>query len=238
MGATPPDETGDGAGSRYRAVLAQNPELAYPPGPGGLQLILGEAERRQAESAAAGRFSDSVLGESAFKTGVIAEDPYICLVRDAVRFPGGQLGTYIRILEKPFGQQGVAVLPLLGDRVVLLRHFRHATGRTHWEIPRGFAAEGEPWEETARREVREELGAELTELSRLGSVHPNTGLLAGQSVLALGKISGLGELERGEGITEHRAISADDAAAMCSAGDITDAFTLAALLHARLAGVI
>ena len=74
--------------------------------------------------------------------GVMFEDRYFLLLRDAVRFPDGSLGTYIRIGSRNPDSAGVAILPLLEEKVVLVRHYRHATQSWHLEIPRGFLSVG------------------------------------------------------------------------------------------------
>ncbi len=71
--------------------------------------------------------------------------------RDVVRHPGA-----------------VAVVPVLGDgRIVLLRHFRHAAGRTLVEIPAGTLEAGEEPIACARRELAEETGYRAGELRPL-----------------------------------------------------------------------
>ncbi|MFC7330586.1 NUDIX domain-containing protein [Marinactinospora rubrisoli] len=67
----------------------------------------------------------------------------------------------------------VVVLLFAGDRPVLVRNRRRA-----WEFPGGHAEPGETVLDTARREAREEAGAEL------GEVH-----VAGYYVLASGHVT-------------------------------------------------
>ncbi|GAB2592951.1 hypothetical protein GCM10027168_27360 [Streptomyces capparidis] len=69
--------------------------------------------------------------------GVVYSDAWIRVVRDPVRFPDGRVGAYVRLLNATEAP-GVAVLPVLGDRVVLLENYRHATRSWRLEIPRGF----------------------------------------------------------------------------------------------------
>ena len=89
--------------------------------------------------------------------GHVFEDEYINIFRDAVRFPDGKDGTYIRIVHKYHEKKGVAVIPFFDEKIVLIRHFRHATQQQHWEIPRGFGSSLIP-EETVTTEIYEEIG--------------------------------------------------------------------------------
>jgi ADP-ribose pyrophosphatase len=169
--------------------------------------------------------------------GIMYQDDYYVLIRDAVRFRDGSTGAYIRLIPAA-GHGGAAVLPLVDGKVVLIRHQRHATRASHWEIPRGFATLGEPPEDTARRELAEELGVPNPELLDLGSVHPDTGASNVSTKLYLARLSVLGRIETNEGIDRVREVTPDQLTAMVRAGEITDSFTLAAILQARLRGLL
>jgi ADP-ribose pyrophosphatase len=82
-----------------------------------------------------GRNFDFLVDEVELPNGYITQ-------RDIVRHPGA-----------------VAIVPLLGDsKVVLIRQFRYAAGKTLLEIPAGTLEKGEPPLECAARELREETG--------------------------------------------------------------------------------
>ena len=84
--------------------------------------------------------------------GIVYEDEYIRLVRDAVVFPDMSKGTYIRILScRP--ESAAAVLPVSGGKILLLRHFRHSLRKWVWEIPRGFGEPSLTAEENAEKEL-------------------------------------------------------------------------------------
>ncbi|MDI2129427.1 NUDIX hydrolase [Yinghuangia seranimata] len=166
--------------------------------------------------------------------GVVYHDPYFRLVRDAVRFPSGRTGTYIRLVSDP-GAVGAAVLPVLTDgRIVLLRHFRHAERDWRWEIPRGFGAFGEDGRTTAGRELREELGCEADELVYLGAMSADSGMRAGHDELYLARIDAAAlpvhpEVEaREEGISGFRLLAAAEFRDLLVDGVVTDAYTLSA----------
>ena len=52
----------------------------------------------------------------------------------------------------------VAILAWDGERLAMVRQWRHATGQALLEIPAGTLEPGEPPDETARRELAEECG--------------------------------------------------------------------------------
>lgn len=169
--------------------------------------------------------------------GVMYRDGHYVLLRDAVRFRDGTVGPYIRLI--PAGiKGGAAVLPLLDNAMVLIHHFRHATRRWHWEIPRGFTHADEPAEETARREVQEELGVPPSELTDLGSVHPDSGASNILTRLYLTRIPHLGRIEAGEGIDRVRMVTGTEFDTMTQEDQVTDSFTLAAVLQARVRGLL
>lgn len=169
--------------------------------------------------------------------GLIYKDSYAVLLRDAVRFRNGFVGPYIRMIPAA-GHGGAAVLPLIDGRIVLIQHERHATREKHWEIPRGFATKGEAPEETARREIVEELGIPEPEIFDIGSVHPDTGASNVRTRLYLARLAGVGGLEVNEGIDKMIMVTIDEFKTMLRTEQITDSFTLAAVLQAEVRGLI
>ena len=75
------------------------------------------------------------------------------------------------VLETP---PWVNIIPITPDRrVVLVRQYRHGTGRVTLEIPGGLVEDGDSPESAAARELKEETGYESPRISLLGEVHPN-----------------------------------------------------------------
>lgn len=72
----------------------------------------------------------------------------------------------------------VNVVALTGDdRVVLVRQYRHGTGRQTLEIPGGMIDPGESALQAAQRELREETGYAAARWVELGVVEPNPAIL-------------------------------------------------------------
>ncbi|QNJ41350.1 NUDIX hydrolase [Streptomyces buecherae] len=165
--------------NRYDRLRAERPDL-FVNSPDGIDLLLSP-EAVEAARRGAGAAPDTPVG-------VVYEDSYVTVVRDAVRFPDGAHGLYLRVLPRAT-DPGVVVLPLLPTgRVVLVEHYRHATRAWHWEVPRGMGEPGATGADSAARELREEIGARATELVPLGDVHPDTGLLGSRVQLFAARV--------------------------------------------------
>ena len=80
---------------------------------------------------------------------------------------------------------GVDVLPVLGDKLLLLRVYRHPIGRALWEVPRGFIDEQETPVEAALRELNEETGLRCAtrDLIALGTYAPEPSTMAAHGAL-------------------------------------------------------
>ncbi|PYC78380.1 NUDIX hydrolase [Streptomyces tateyamensis] len=219
---------------RYAQLRTDRPEL-FRNDPEGIEILTDPAEAAAAEQAVRERGGAAPV--AAAQSGVVYADPYLTLLRDPVRFPGGSLGLHLRMLD-PAGVPGVVVLPLLADGVLLLEHYRHPTRSWHLEAPRGYGEPGADGEQNARRELAEELGVGAPELVPLGPLYPDTGLVAGHVLLYAARVSGYGELDAAEGIRRAVRFSFAEAEQLVAAGRISCGFTVAVLYRARLAGLL
>ena len=110
------------------------------------------------------------LTEKQVNSELIYKGKILDLYRDNVELPDGGSGVreYIR-------HKGAAcVVPVTDDgRVVVVRQFRYPFRTVLTEVPAGkLDSTGEPPEEAARRELREETGAAAAELIPLGAYYP------------------------------------------------------------------
>jgi ADP-ribose pyrophosphatase len=148
-----------------------------------------------------------------------------------VVLPNGRAVT-LEVLRHPGAS---AVLPLHADgTVTLLRQHRHAAGGTIWEIPAGKLEPGEAPETCAARELQEEAGLVGT-LEPLGFIFPAPAYTDEQIhlFLATGLTAAPAAPEADE-VLEPVRLPLSEALAMVQRGDIVDAKTIAALLHAVL----
>ena len=222
---------------RYDLLRQQRPALFENPVDAAYVILTEPHDVRLAEAQEADRLRRNGMPETWSNTGVVYEDGCLLVLRDAVRRPDGTLGTYIRTVSADCSR-GVAILPLMDNQAILIRHFRHATRLTHLEIPRGFGRGGRTSAEQAVLELREEIGATVVELIELGSIHPNAGMSSDPADLFLARIREIGEPQRDEGISAIQAMSIPMLGEMIATGTITDGFTITAYARASLKGYL
>ena len=223
--------------SDYFALVEAHPEqFANPPG-AGFEILLREDEIRQAEEHMERQLAAAGLAPEWARVGIAFRDQYVTILRDAVRFLDGSLGTYIRLFDAHPEFLGVVILPLWRGHVLLIRHFRHATRSWHLETPRGFGVAADS-AASARHEMEEEIGATISSLVELGEVYPDAGVAASRVALFLAEVETYGEAERTEGITEVLPTPVADLERMIATGELADGFLLAAYARAKARGLI
>src|SRR5215475_759009 len=166
------------ARDRYLKIMAEEPALFNNSTGRSIRILTDPSEIAAAQAISKARLSEQALPPEWSSVGLVFEDKYVRVLRDAVEFPDGNRGTSSRILSKGGEVTGVAVLPILDDQMLLIRHFRHATRKWHYEIPRGFVDSDESAEQAAARELLEEIGAVAEDLSHLGGMYTDTGQLS------------------------------------------------------------
>ena len=223
--------------SDYFALVRQRPQEFVNPQGAAFEILLEEGEIQRAEEQAGQRLVAAGLPPEWASVGVAFRDQYVTILRDAVRYVDGTLGTYIRMWDSHPEFRGVVVLPVWQEKVLLVRHFRHATRAWHLEIPRGFGS-SEDAASGARRELEEEVGATVSRLVELGDVYPDAGAMGGRVALFLGEVESYGDGEAKEGITEILPTPVSEFERMIAAGELTDGFLLAAYARAKTRGLL
>ena len=153
---------------------------------------------------------------------------------DRVRFPNGKVGE----LEMIRHSGASAVLPFLGDpggedpTILLIRQYRYAADGFIYEIPAGRLEPGEPPEQCAVRELREETGCTAAKMEHLYTMYTTPGFT--DEKIHLFAATGL---ERGETALEQDEFVEVVPTAMSAAlrlirdGTINDAKTALSILY-------
>jgi ADP-ribose pyrophosphatase len=217
----------------YLTLAASYPDLFHNPEGAAFEILLDQDDIGQAEQQAAARLRARGEPEAWAEVGIVYQDQYLYILRDAVRYVDQSMGTYIRALVSAGGPVGVAIFPMRGDDVLLIRHFRHATRQWHLEVPRGGADGGPDMTDNARRELAEEIGADIGELISLGGFYPDTGMANGAVELFLARVTTYGIPEAIEGISQIVPTPLEELERLIATDEITDGFTLACYARAK-----
>ncbi len=221
----------------YFAFAKAHPEQFVNPPGGSFTILLDEAEIQETESQAAQKLQAQGLPVEWACVGIVYQDQYVQLLRDAVRFPDGSLGVCTRWGGEQ-GTPGVAVLPFYQGQVLLIRHFRHELRTWDLEVIQGFGIPGLSSEECARKELEEEIGATASRLVPLGRVYPDTVWGADYVELFYAEVESYGELEAQEGITDLLLTSVSELERLIREREVTNVFLLVAYSRAKLQGLL
>ena len=150
---------------------------------------------------------------------------------DTVLLPNGKEGRR-EVVEHP---GAVGILALDGDDVLLVRQYRYAFSRVLTEIPAGKREPGEEPSVTARRELKEEIGAEAGRWTELGALIASPGCYGETLYLYMAEDLTFGETHPDEDeFLEVLRVPFEEAVRQCMDGTLTDAKTVAAVLKGRL----
>lgn len=147
------------------------------------------------------------------------------------RFPNGREHT-IEVVRHP---PSVVLIPIQDDgRLVLIRQYRAAVGRDLWEFPAGSMDPGESPEAAAARECEEEIAKTPGRVERVGALYPTPGYCDEELIFFR-----VAELRDPAPDSAHRPdddediqvrpVTAGEARAMVTAGEIVDLKTAYAL---------
>lgn len=172
------------------------------------------------------------------RVGLWYEDPFCWLVRDAVVFGGQRVAVHHRLIWKAGPLCGVVVLAHQEGGLVLVRHFRPPLMVSSWECPRGAIEPGETPGQAVRKEVLEELGAEVLDCLPLGAIHPINNWTGSAVNLYWAKVGPAENRAMPEGVLEIRRYTFPEVIDMIREDRITDAPTLCAIAKAQWLGYL
>jgi len=160
----------------------------------------------------------------------IAESTLFTLKEDYVVLSDGTEKTYT-LLDLP---DFAGVLPLVEEKIILIKNYRYPIDEKVIELPAGFIDEGETPEKAAKRELEEETGYLLKSCEKLCKYHPIASLNNQMAHLFVGKAEKGGKInhDKGEDI-EVMMIPIKKAYKMLKRNDITHPHTTIALYKAE-----
>ena len=153
-------------------------------------------------------------------------------------FKGSLLDIYVDEVELQNGTKklreytkhpgAAAVIPILPDgKIGLIRQFRYPTNDILIEVPAGKIDPGEDVEETARRELQEEIGYHPNKLTYLTKIHPCVGYSDECIWLYLGEdLEKVKQNKMDDESLEFHPVSIEEAIEMVWMGKVTDVKTI------------
>jgi ADP-ribose pyrophosphatase len=153
---------------------------------------------------------------------------------DIVRAPDG---SQLR-LEIVRHRGAAAIVPLLSEptaqdpSVLLIHQYRYTANGTIWEIPAGVLDPGEEPIECARRELREEVGAEAEKLEHLTTIYTTPGFTDEKIHIFLATGLTVGETQHeADEFIDVRALPISRVLEMIRDGELIDSKSVSALLY-------
>jgi 8-oxo-dGTP pyrophosphatase MutT (NUDIX family) len=149
---------------------------------------------------------------------------------ERVELPNGTTAS-LEIIRHP---GGAAVLALdAGNRVCLLRQFRHAAGGWVWELPAGKIDNREPPLQTAQRELEEEAGITAGSWQSLGDTLSSPGVFTEVVHLYLAtQLTALPPRPEEHEVFEVHWLPFNDVLRMARSGELRDGKSLVAIFRA------
>jgi|GEM_PF-428595 len=223
--------------AQYQALQHLRPEF-FRNHSGGVRVATAPEDIDRISSTVADQYEARGWPRAWAEVGVCYRDPYVMMLREAVVFPDGTPGIHHRLSTYNAEPSGIAVLPIIDGRIVLLRHYRHPVRSWCWEIPRGARDAGETAEACARRELAEEIGAKVARFVPVGRMCGSTGLVSMIVEMGVAEVTSLGTPCREEGIEGINLVTSDTFVTMVETEQVLDAFSIGCFFRAHLRGLV
>ncbi|QTQ15577.1 NUDIX hydrolase [Treponema parvum] len=105
---------------------------------------------------------------------LLLKTPVMDITQTDSMSPDGEMCHYI-VMNAP---DWVITVPVLGDKLLMVRQWRHGEKNMSVEFPGGVSEKNETPEQAAKRELKEETGYTANKMVFLGSVNPNPALMS------------------------------------------------------------
>jgi 8-oxo-dGTP pyrophosphatase MutT (NUDIX family) len=167
----------------------------------------------------------------------VYENQWVSVRHEEVIKPNGEPGVYG---VAHFKSKAAAVVPLdIDGNIWLVGQYRYTLEEYSWEIPMGGGDLKGDSLEAAKRELKEETGLKASKWTDLGKLHTSNSVTDEFGYMYLAEDLTLGEAEPDDTeILELKKVSLIEAVMMVMDSEITDSFSVAAILKvARLKGI-
>ena len=163
--------------------------------------------------------------EHGIKMGLAYKSSYHMMLVDLVKDKHNNIFAYERVTNT-VNKGAVVVVVKKQDKFILLKQYRHSMGEEQWCFPRGYGEVNIQASDNVRKEIKEELNADIIgEPKALGQVVADSGLCGTLVDVYLAEIAQYDLKDDYEGIHDIKEVTEEELYNM----NINDGFTLAAL---------
>lgn len=166
--------------------------------------------------------------EKGQKIGIVYKSPYTIKIVDLVYEIPEKYFAYERSVPA-VKNKAVVTIPVINNKFILLKQYRHCIRDYEYSFPRGFGEKGLSAEENAKKELKEEIGAIVEKVSFLGEVTPDSGSQSTVVSIYCCELSSYDSSMREEGIADILEMDLNEIGQLTTEGKIRDGFTLSAL---------
>ena len=159
-----------------------------------------------------------------------ADFPLFKVFEDKVELPNGERLDYYLVKKIPV----VVVLPVIADKIVMVRQYRYPIKSNSLELPAGHVWPNETPEGCAVRELKEETGFTAEKMEKILSYHPSTEYSTQVYHIFIAEDLKDGEINREKyEIMDMELLKTDIAIKKIMDGDITDGRTITSIFLAH-----
>ena len=159
--------------------------------------------------------------------GIVYKSAYNMVLVDLVYIEEGKYFAYERLVPT-VAKGATVILPVCNGKFVLVKQYRHALRDFQYSLPRGYGENKLSAAENARKEIREELGAEATNIRYLGECVANSGISGDKVAVYACEVDSVNTDVREEGIVKYILVTEKELKAMLREGRVNDGFTMSA----------
>lgn len=196
----------------YKELMKSRPELFED---GVIHIVKDEETIAQYEK------------ETGRDIGIVYKSAYNMVLVDLVYIEEGKYFAYERLVPT-VAKGATVILPVCNGHFVLVKQYRHALRNYQYSLPRGYGENKLSAAENARKEIREELGAEATNIRYLGECVANSGISGDKVAVYTCEVDNISTDVREEGIVDYILVTEKELKEMLRTGKINDGFTMSA----------
>lgn len=125
---------------------------------------------------------------------IVRESTFLNLCATVYRDQKGKTRVWTWV-ERPNERKAVLIVAQVGSRLAVIREYRVPIGGYEWGFPAGLLDGDEPIETTARRELKEETGLEISKIHKVSPFVYNSAGITNESI-AMVYASAKGEVSK------------------------------------------